>query len=129
MPRFVLLRHECPPDFGKPSHWDLMLEWGDVLRTWELRELPSRWAAALHSEAVDHVVKAIALPDHRLAYLDFEGPLSGNRGLVRRCDSGNYDLLCDQQNRVEARLHGDLICGVMQLECLETHWRLTAADA
>lgn len=129
MPRFVLLRHECPPDFGKPSHWDLMLQWGDVLRTWELRELPAQWASALQTEAADQTVKAVALPDHRLAYLDFEGPLSGNRGAVRRCDSGNYDLLGDQPDRVEARLLGDLISGIMQLECVETQWRLTVMDA
>lgn len=129
MPRFVLLRHECPPDFGKPSHWDLMLQWGDVLRTWELRELPSQWASALQSEANNYNVEAIALPDHRLAYLDFEGPLSGNRGSVRQCDSGNYELLSDQQDRVEARLHGDRICGIMQLACVETRWRLTVTDA
>jgi hypothetical protein len=24
--RYVLLRHEVPPSFGRGSHWDLMLE-------------------------------------------------------------------------------------------------------
>ena len=43
MPRFVLLHHECPPGYVKPSHWDFMLEFGDVLWTWELRELPAGW--------------------------------------------------------------------------------------
>ena len=47
MPRFVLLRHECPPDWVKPSHWDLMLERGQVLETWQLIDLPASWAQQL----------------------------------------------------------------------------------
>ncbi len=37
-------------------------------------------------------VEATRLPDHRLAYLDYEGPVSLNRGEVRRIFAGNYRL-------------------------------------
>ena len=30
MPRFVILRHEVPEPFPRPSHWDFMLEAGEV---------------------------------------------------------------------------------------------------
>ena len=93
--RFVLLRHECPDEFGKPSHWDFMLEADDVLMTWQLRRLPSSWSAALQQRAVSSptTAPAIRLADHRLAYLDYEGPLSGKRGSVRCVDRGTYDLV------------------------------------
>ena len=75
MPRFVILRH----DFPEP-HWDFMLEHGPVLKSWRLASLPA------HGE----VIAAKALPDHRPHYLDYEGPVSGNRGTVVRCDRGDY---------------------------------------
>lgn len=32
------------------------------------------------------------LADHRLAYLEYEGPVSGNRGQVTRWDAGQYQI-------------------------------------
>ncbi len=75
MPQFVLLEHNHPF-----LHWDLMLECGDALRTWRLDRVPT--AAA--------TIPAHPLPDHRLAYLDYEGPVSGNRGTVKRIDKGEF---------------------------------------
>ena len=75
MPRFVILEHDHPA-----LHWDLMLEAGDVLQTWRLAEPPAPGLA----------IEATALADHRLAYLDYEGPISGNRGTVSRWDAGVF---------------------------------------
>lgn len=32
------------------------------------------------------------LPEHRLIYLDYEGPISGDRGSVTRVDAGEIDV-------------------------------------
>ncbi|NUQ64853.1 MAG: hypothetical protein HUU20_20510 [Pirellulales bacterium] len=72
MPRFVVLEHDSP----RGLHWDFMLESGDALATWALPEPPDA-AAELAAES---------LPDHRPAYLDYEGPIASNRGTVRRWD-------------------------------------------
>jgi len=61
-----------------------MLEVEGVLRTWELRELPRAWAALLGEDFENPSVQAQPLADHRLAYLDFEGPLRGDRGCATR---------------------------------------------
>ena len=125
MPRFVLLRHQCPPGYEKPSHWDFMLEADGGLRTWELRELPSAWAALLGETSGSFVVKATPLPDHRLAYLDFEGPLSGDRGSVHRCDGGTYELLQQPtEQRIEIRLNGSLLREKVSLICQGQAWTL-----
>lgn len=95
MSRFVLLLHECPDDRPRPTHCDLMLQLGPALATWSLRKLPRDWkvlgldSAALRFDATN-VVDAERLADHRLVYLDYEGPLSGNRGTVRRLDAGTF---------------------------------------
>ena len=128
MPRFVLLRHECPPSFGKPSHWDLMFERGEVLETWQLTDLPASWARQLGlalSEASD-VVPAIRLPDHRIAYLDYEGPLSGDRGSVHQCDGGSYELLAQQEDQEEFRLSGKALIGIAIISQAGANWHLTA---
>jgi hypothetical protein len=78
MPRYVILTHDHPF-----PHWDFMLEAEGVLRTWRLLAEP----------AARQSVPAERLADHRLAYLDYEGPVSGGRGSVARWDHGTYDTV------------------------------------
>lgn len=101
MPRFVVLTHDHPF-----LHWDFMLEWGAVLRTWRLHEEPGTSAA----------ISAEALPDHRRKYLDYEGPVSGDRGEVQRWDAGDYVLEGDESGRVTVRLQGARLRGTAVLE-------------
>jgi hypothetical protein len=104
MPRFVILRHETPPGEARPTHWDLMLESGAVLRTWALPEPPSPGCELTAEE----------LPDHRLAYLDYEGQISGDRGHVKRWDAGTYEMVSEApQLRINVR--GDKLIGEMTL--------------
>jgi hypothetical protein len=92
MPRFVLLEHDHPF-----LHWDLMLEAGQMLRTWRLTALPES----------GREIAAESLGDHRRAYLDYEGPLSGGRGTVRRWDAGTFQWIRDEANEIEIRLEGE----------------------
>ena len=81
MPRYVVLRHEMPAGAARLSHWDFMLERGESLRTWALQQQPDAPEPQL----------AEALADHRLAYLEYEGAVSGGRGSVARWDAGSYE--------------------------------------
>jgi hypothetical protein len=82
MPRFVLLLHVLPDG---SSHYDFLLERGDVLAAWRLpaplAELPPEGA------------EAERLKNHRMVYLTHEGDVSGGRGTVRRVDEGTYEAL------------------------------------
>ena len=91
MPRFVILTHDFPE-----LHWDLMLEQGEVLRTWRLAERP----------VAGMLIEAEALANHRRHYLDYEGPVSGGRGSVTRFASGNY--VVEQETAFELRIR--LVC-------------------
>jgi hypothetical protein len=99
--RFVILEHRW-----RGVHWDLMLETaGGCLRTW-----------AIDEEIVGgRVVGARRLGDHRVEYLGYEGPISGDRGWVRRVDEGVYESELWEAGRVEVRLCGRVHLGRARL--------------
>src|SRR5947209_5640197 len=99
-PRFVILEHDHPF-----LHWDLMLEKGDVLRTWRLPALP----------APGRKIAATYLAEHRRLYLDYEGPVSPGRGRVVRWDGGTYSVLVDQSDRITITLDGSRVKGQVDL--------------
>jgi hypothetical protein len=101
MGRYVILRHECPAAYEPGVHWDLMLEAGNALRTWALAVEP----------APGIVIAADELPDHRLEYLDYEGPISGNRGTVCRWDAGRFEVLRESPRELLVRFAGDRLNG------------------
>ena len=98
--RFVLLEHRWDG-----VHWDFMLERDGVLKTWAL-DAPPRPGA---------VGSGRALPDHRLAYLEHEGPISGDRGTVRRVDGGAYRPIEWTDDLVRVRLEGRQLVGEIRL--------------
>lgn len=109
MPRFVVLEHDGP----KGTHWDFMLETGAVLATWSLPQPPD--AASPQT--------AEALPDHRPAYLEYEGPISGGRGSisggrgsVSRWDRGTYCVERQSATELAVALSGEKLRGRALLE-------------
>lgn len=80
MPRFVLLEHRFLSGQPGRNHWDLMLETDGQLLTWALEENPFSGSETA----------GVQLPLHRSEYLDYEGPISGQRGEVRRGYAGSY---------------------------------------
>lgn len=96
MPRFVVLEHDWPT-----LHWDFLLEMGPILRAWRLLAEPS----------TAKEIPAEPNADHRLLYLEFEGPLSGHRGRVRRWDAGTFEWIADEPARIAVDLHGEKLVG------------------
>lgn len=94
MPRYVILSHDHPV-----PHFDLMLEAGLALRTWRLPSAPRP----------GQILAAEPLPDHRLTYLDYEGPVSGGRGTVRQWDAGCYDVLAETSSVLAVLLRGRVL--------------------
>jgi hypothetical protein len=106
MPRFVILRHEMPPGQDRDSHFDFMFEMGSVLRTWSHPEFPTEGKR----------VRFEALADHRLAYLEYEGPVSGNRGTVKQVEAGDYEIVEETETLLRYRLHGKELSGLLSLQ-------------
>lgn len=94
-----------------------MLEAEGALRTW-----------ALDAEPVGRLMcGAEQLADHRLAYLDYEGEVSGGRGTVKRFDSGTYGLRRDDAEGLIAELRGARLRGEATLlrESGDQRWRFS----
>ncbi len=106
MPRFVILRHELPDGGQRSSHWDMMFERGESLRTWAAEQLPRP----------GEDTEARELPAHRLTYLDYEGPVSGDRGSVSRWDEGEYTLHDEAADRVVMSLAGRRLTGQLTFD-------------
>jgi hypothetical protein len=106
MPRYVILHHEMPTGL-RQSHWDLMLEFGSALRTWALKH---ELGASQRPE------QAEALPDHRLEYLTYEGPVSGGRGTVTRWDAGPYEVELEAPAELRVSLTGQRLQGKLVLK-------------
>ncbi len=99
--RFVVLEHTW-----NGVHFDVMLENAGALRTWAVDE-------EIRPEIA---LKARALPDHRLVYLDYEGPISGDRGHVRQWDRGTYERILWEADRVVVRLMGERFWGLLSIQ-------------
>lgn len=101
MPRFVVLQHDAP----RGRHWDFMLETQGALATWSLAEAPDAAAE----------IAAEALADHRREYLEYEGPVSEDRGSVTRWDRGEYELRRYDRDEIIAVVAGDNLIGEVRL--------------
>lgn len=74
----MILRHDHPV-----LHWDFLLEHQLSAATWRLSTVPE----------LGQSVSAERIPDHRLVYLTYEGPVSGDRGSVSRVIWGSYTVV------------------------------------
>ena len=110
--RFVILHHVV----AGGEHWDLMLAHGGVLLTWQLAREPI--------DAASLPIPAKRIADHRSAYLEYEGPISGGRGHVVRVDRGtvSIDRLTDRYCQVE--LLGERLTGRFRLVEEGGEWSL-----
>lgn len=108
MPRFVLLAHDWPT-----PHLDLLLERDGVLKAWRLpADFDPRTSAT-----------AEAVADHRVHYLDYEGPVSDGRGDVARRDAGGLTWELVEDGRAVVALAGARLFGRWELLRLEgTRW-------
>lgn len=136
MPRFAILEHVLPAG----RHWDLLLEVSDHQRPTTAsgrddasyrsdvagrlvrqHHRPSRLAtwALERPPTPGTTIAARRLPDHRRLYLDYEGPISGDRGGVTRWDAGQYEPIEQTPTRWHVDLHGTRVDGRAILELVE----------
>jgi hypothetical protein len=119
--KFVVLRHS---GYG-PLHYDLMIEAGAALATWQLGQESVCEPSNRAWPAVDRPRAALAarrLGDHRLAYMEYEGPVSKGRGEVKRVDQGSCQVLSAGDDRWEVVFGGRTLRGRFELR------RVGAAD-
>src|SRR5262249_44261408 len=113
--RFVVLRHDLPG----ADHWDLMFEEEGALVTWR-PQVP----LAPIGETPFQIEQIGA---QRMADLDYEGPVSGNRGRVERHERGEYALLSRGPSEWRVDVRGEQTVGRFRLwqpDRGNTGWRI-----
>ena len=97
--RYVVLRHDGIPD----PHYDVMWETapGSALTTVRCDEWP-----VLDTTGVQPI------HDHRREYLEYEGPISGGRGRVRRVASGTCELELGAQDTAFVRFDNGMTLSI-----------------
>ena len=110
--RFVIQEHTR----GGNTHWDLMLESGDCLKTWRLPVGPEKITAA--------PIEAIKILDHPLKFLTYEGSVNKGKGTVRIADKGACTFE-ETAGEIDLRLTGDKLAGRFRLRRLtDDYWEL-----
>src|SRR5262245_21989449 len=107
MLRFVILDHDHPF-----PHRDLMLEADGVLRTWRL----------IGDPLSEKPIAVEPLGDHRIDYFDYEGPVSGGRGIVTRWDTGRFRIENESADELRLEMHGEKCLGQFRLLRSEGQW-------
>ncbi len=118
---FAVLQHQQ----SHYTHWDLLLELParELLATFRVDHPPDTWATA-------GVLTIQALPDHRRIYLDYEGPISGDRGTVIRYDRGTLHLVQYTPTHIAVEITGALLHGRLNLHAADpatNRWSLHLA--
>jgi hypothetical protein len=114
-PKFVIQKHVG----HGTDHYDFMLRMGPSLATWQIHRLPQ-------ALAVGECEPARKLPDHRLAYLTYEGEVSRGRGRVCPVAAGEYELVVNEPDRCCVDLKSPEVHGRFQLmrQTREDDWFL-----
>jgi hypothetical protein len=89
--RYVILHHH---DIAAP-HYDLLFE---------QEEQPALTTFRSPAWPISEPTRVEKLADHRRAYLDYEGPVSGGRGRVTRIESGQCQVFPYVRNQYSAKL-------------------------
>ncbi|MFH1746557.1 MAG: hypothetical protein ABIG44_05865 [Planctomycetota bacterium] len=108
---FALLEHQTatpPATPGRPVadtvHWDLLIEVPDQprLATWRLADNPLTADAPIVAERIQ---------DHRHVYLEYEGPLTRDRGFVHHLDHGAAHIINLAGDELHVALEGAWLQG------------------
>ena len=105
--RFVIHKHTQ----GDYVHWDLMLEAADYLTTFRLDRPPEIIA--------QQPVRAVKIFDHQLKFLTYEGTVNKGTGSVQLAETGVYQTIQKDENRVEMKLMGKILKGRFVLSLVE----------
>ena len=98
--KFVIHHHVTLPE-----HYDLMLEVEETLHTWQIT--PDNLENLISGRRIE----VLKIQDHRKKYLEYEGPVSCDRGHVSLFDSGEYCLMNKKKNKTEYFFSGEKLTG------------------
>ncbi len=101
---FVIHKHTIDGQ----THWDLMIEWGDILKTWRLENPPEKLATVK--------TKATPIFDHDKKFLSYQGPVNNGKGNVEIVEQGNCIIASETNNEIKINFEGNKLNGLFCFE-------------
>jgi hypothetical protein len=98
--RFVIHKHTQEGQ----THWDLMIEQGDCLKTWRLENPPEKLAK--------EKTKTTPIFDHDKKFLTYQGPVNNSKGTVERVDEGVCTIESDDEHNLKINFEGKILSGI-----------------
>lgn len=100
-PIYVIQKHQA-----SHLHWDLRLEFDDVLKSWAVPKEPSK----------DPKIKmlAVLVEDHPINYAKFEGTIPDGEygaGKVEIWDKGTFEVIDKKENKIILKINGKKLKG------------------
>ncbi|HBG28919.1 MAG: hypothetical protein A2Y10_16570 [Planctomycetes bacterium GWF2_41_51] len=102
--KFVIHKHTRETDV----HWDLMIEWPDVLKTWRLDSPPEK--------LTNEKTKATPIQDHDKKFLTYQGPVNNGTGTVELADEGTCTIESDDGKILKIAFTGRILKRALILE-------------
>ncbi len=124
--KFVIHKHTRTQDI----HWDLMLQpptknnsdarcSDHKLQTYRL-ELPPE-------KLINDQTTATKIFDHPQRFLTYQGPVNKSRGSVELTDSGTYEILNHEKNKIQLLFDGRILKGKFSLNhTADDNWSFKA---
>jgi hypothetical protein len=110
--KFVVHEHTR----NSETHWDLMLESGNALKTWRIDAPPG----CIGKEPTP----AEKIFDHDVKFLTYQGPVNNGLGSVCIIDEGTFEILDETQKKIRLHLRGKILYGTFALEHIaQEQWR------
>ncbi|MDY6970017.1 MAG: DNA polymerase ligase N-terminal domain-containing protein [Spirochaetota bacterium] len=106
--KFVIHHHTNGTD-----HYDIMIEYSNILLTWQVPF--DKIKLLLNGIRIE----AIRIQDHRKKYLNYEGPISCNRGRIEIFDYGNYKASVIDEDNIKAQLYGKVFKGLINIKKID----------
>jgi DNA ligase D-like protein (predicted 3'-phosphoesterase) len=120
MPKFVVQEHHAKK---AGLHYDFRLEHEGVLKSWACRKPPPT--------VVGRRVLAVETEDHPLWYLTFEGEIESSygKGTVKIWDTGEYEMVSEESDKLVFILYGEKLKGYYALVKMDAdNWLLMKVD-
>jgi len=108
---FVIHKHTL----GKDTHWDLMIEDGDKLKTWRLENPPEKLAGDFDKLSPGKT-KATPIFDHDKKFLTYQGPVNNGKGNVEIVDEGTCTIESATENQMNINFEGKILIGKFILQ-------------
>lgn len=114
--RFVIHKHTLSGQI----HWDLMIEYGDILKTWRIENPPQILAI--------QKTKATPIFDHDKKFLTYQGSVNNGKGTVEIVENGLCTVKTIEENEINIKFDSNKLKGQFKFVFYNNEWTVLATE-